>query len=79
MFCQIVVGPYSKISFLKEAVSRDFRPQFFSWIEPIWAPDKQAKMVLLKNLFSRRYSNSKFQKFDSAQDFAESIFLKLAL
>ena len=32
---------------VKEAVSRDFRPLFFSRIEPTWAPDKQAKMVLL--------------------------------
>ena len=26
---------------------------FISWIEAIWAPDKQAKMVLLKSSFSR--------------------------
>ena len=50
----------------KGAVSRDFRTLFFSLIKPIWAPDKQAKMVFLKNLFSRRYSNLKFEKFDSA-------------
>ena len=29
---------------------------FISWKEAIWAPDKQANMVLLKNSFSRRYS-----------------------
>ena len=35
---------------------------FFSlYIEPIWAPDKQAKMVWLINSFPRRYSNSKFK------------------
>ena len=28
-------------------------------IQPTWAPDKQAKMVLLKNSFLRRYSNFK--------------------
>ena len=28
---------------------------FISWIEAIWAPEKQAKMVLLKNSFSQRY------------------------
>ena len=39
---------------------------FFSWIEPIWAPDKQSKMVFLKNLFSR-IMNLKLEKFDSAQ------------
>ena len=34
---------------------------FFSWIKAIWAPDKQAKMVLLNNSFLRRYSNVKFE------------------
>ena len=29
---------------------------FISWKEAIWAPDKQANMVLLKKSFSRRYS-----------------------
>ena len=29
---------------------------FISWIKPIRAPDKQAKMVLLKNSFLPRYS-----------------------
>ena len=27
----------------------------FSLIQPIWVPDKQSKMVSLKNSFSRRY------------------------
>ena len=36
------------------AVSRDF-VAFFSWIEPTWAPDYQAKVVLLADSFSRRY------------------------
>ena len=39
----------------------------FSLIEPNWSPDKQAKMVLLTNSFSRRYLNLKFKKFDSAK------------
>ena len=39
---------------LKGEVSRYFRPLFFSLIEPIWVPNKQAKMVFLKNSFSRR-------------------------
>ena len=30
---------------------------FISWIKPIWAPEKQAKMILLKDLFLRRYSH----------------------
>ena len=28
----------------------------FSFIQPIWVPNKQSKVVLLKNSFSRRYS-----------------------
>ena len=41
-----------------------FELYFFSLIEPIWAPDKQAKMVFLKNSFSRSYSNfSNFLKY----------------
>ena len=47
--------------YFKGAVSRDFGPLFFSWIEPIWASDKLAKMVFLKNLFLWRYSNLKFE------------------
>ena len=54
-------------SCFKEAVSRDYWPLFLSWIKPILALDKQAKMVLLKNSFSWRYSNSKFDKFDFSQ------------
>ena len=41
--------------FFKKAVSRDFLA-FFSLIQPIWVPDKQSKMVSLKNSFLRRYS-----------------------
>ena len=52
VFDQIKRGVY----ILKGAVSQDFLPFFISWIEAIWAPDEQAKMVLLKNSFSRRYS-----------------------
>ena len=56
-------------NYIKVAVSRDFRPQLFSQIEPSWAPDKQAQMGLLENSFSRRYSNLKLEKFDSAQSY----------
>ena len=31
---------------------------FFSSIQPIWVPDKQSKMVLLKNSFSRRFAKN---------------------
>ena len=51
---------------LKWQCHENFCHFFILWIEPNWAPDKQAKMVLLKNLFSRRYSNVKVEKFDSA-------------
>ena len=43
---------------LKSAVSRDFS-EFFPTIQPTWAPDKQAKMVLLKDSFSRKYARNK--------------------
>ena len=59
----------------KEAVSRDFRTLFFLLIEPIWAPDKQVKMVFLENSFSRRFSNLKFEKFDSENEFLSKIIL----
>ena len=42
---------------LKVAVSRDFLATFFSLIEPTQAHNTQAKMVLLTNSISRRYSN----------------------
>ena len=63
---------------LKGQCHEIFELYFFALIEPIWAPDKQAKTVFLKNSFSRRYSNLKFGKFDSAQaNTARSrIFLK---
>ena len=48
---RIVLDPGSEASpgFYQGAVSRDFRHHFFSLIEPSWVPDKQAKMVFLKN------------------------------
>ena len=42
---------------LKGQCHEIFDLYFFSLIKPIWSPDKQAKMVFLKNSFSRRYSN----------------------
>ena len=53
--------------FLKGQCHEIFELYFFSVIKPIWALDKQAKMVFLKDSFSRRYSNKKFEKFDSAR------------
>ena len=60
-FASFIAGP------LKGQCHEIFDLYFFSLIEPIWSPDKQAKMVFLKNSFSRRYSNLKFEKNDSAQ------------
>ena len=51
---------------------------FFSLIEPIWSPDKQAKMVFLKNLFSQRYSNLKFEKISArSRFFFQMVFCSL--
>ena len=53
---------------------------FISLIHPNWTPHKQAKIISLENSFSQRYSNFKFEKFDSEQAHtAESnLFDKLA-
>ena len=52
-------------SAIKGAVSRKCLAFFYPWIQSTWAPDKQAKMLLLKGSFSWRYSN--VRKFDFAQ------------
>ena len=57
--CTTLRGWEKNHAVLKEAVSRDFLPPFFAWIKPIWAPDKQDKMVLLKNSFSRSRTPSR--------------------
>ena len=67
-----------KLPFLKGQCHKIFDLYFF---QPIWAPDKQAKMFFFYS-FSRRYFNLKFENFDSMQAncSAESIFFdKLAL
>ena len=66
---------------LKGQCHEIFNHYFLPWIEPIWAPDKQAKIIFRENSFSRRYSNLKFEKFNSAQaNTARSqFFAKLAL
>ena len=51
-----VFKPISDQENFKGAVSRDFWHFFISRIKAIWAPDNQAKMVLLKCSFSRWYS-----------------------
>ena len=42
---------------LKGQCHEIFDLNFFALIEPIWASDKQAKMLFLKNSFLQRYSN----------------------
>ena len=54
------------ITTVRGSVTR-FSTSILAWIEPIWAPDKQIKMVFLKNSFLQRYSNLKLEKFDSPQ------------
>ena len=51
---------------LKGVCHEIFDLQFFSCFEPIWAPDKQAKVFLNSVLISPRYTIRKFEKFDSA-------------
>ena len=46
----------------KGSVSRDLRPPFFSWFDPIWAPDKQAKVFSNSLSISPRYSITKWDK-----------------
>jgi hypothetical protein len=45
---------------LKGTVARDFGPWFFSWIDPIWAPNSYPKTFSNSGSNSRRYSNLKF-------------------
>ena len=52
---------------LKGTVQRDFRPQFISSFEPIWAPDKQAKVISNSVSTSLRYSNFSIAKTNSVQ------------
>ena len=63
----LLIRRWDTLLSLKGQCHEIFELYFFSLIKPIWAPDKQAKMVFLKNSFSRRYSNLKFFEFDSAQ------------
>ena len=37
---------------------------FILWIQPTWASDKLAKMLLLKDLFLQRYSRNKWLRTD---------------
>ena len=47
---------FFKIKNFKGAVSLDFLTFFITRIEAIWAPDKQAKMVLFKSLFLQSWT-----------------------
>ena len=52
--------------FLKGVCHEIFDLQFFSWLKPIWAPDKQAKIFSNSVSISLRYSITKFEKIDFA-------------
>ena len=51
---------------LKGVCHEIFYLHFCSWFEPIWAPDKQAKVFSNSVSISQKYSITKFKKFDSA-------------
>ena len=50
---------------LKWQCQKIFQHIFISLIQPIWAPDKQLKIISLKNSFSQRYANFQFKQFES--------------
>ena len=52
----ICIKPLRIIVFLKGQCREILYLYFVSWIEAIWAPDKQDEMVLVKNSFLRRCS-----------------------
>ena len=58
---------FTWITCVKGSVSQDFWPPFFLWFQfqPIWAPDKQAKVFSNSVSISLRYLITKFEKFDS--------------
>ena len=57
-------GYFHNLQNSKLSVTLIFLAIFFSpWIEPTWALDKQARKVLLKHSFSRRYSNFNYRCF----------------
>ena len=70
----LLFGKYYLVDGLKWQCHEIFYHLFISFIQPIWAPDKQVKMVFLKNSLSQRYSNFKF-KFN--KHCAEANFLTI--
>ena len=59
--CRVVASAQlQKILHLKGQCHEIFCNFIISWIEAIWAPNKQSKMVLLKNSFLRRYSQNQW-------------------
>ena len=61
---EIPKGQLKHEQLLKGQCHEIFCHFFISWIEAIWAPKKQAKMVLLKNLFLLRYLRNKWLHAD---------------
>jgi hypothetical protein len=57
--CHETVFAMEKDIRIKGTLARDFRPQFFSSIDPIWDPVSGSKKFSNLNGNSPRYSNSK--------------------
>ena len=53
---------WSNVSDLKGVCHEIFDLRFFSWFQPIWAPDKQAEVFSNSVSISPRYSITKFEK-----------------
>ena len=58
-------GFYFYVNLTLKGVCHEIFNFHFSWFEPIWAPDQQAKVFMNSVLISPRYSITKFEKFDS--------------
>ena len=67
IYCIWVIPSAVCISALKGQSHEIFDPQFFSSFEPIWTPDKQAKVFSNSVTISLTYSNFSMESTDSAQ------------
>ena len=61
----LVSARASQFPAIQGSVSQDFQPQFFSMIQTLCAPDKQAQVFLNSVLFLQRYYITKFEKINS--------------
>jgi hypothetical protein len=51
----LAVAPRFIAFLLKGTVARDFWPRFFSWINPIWAPDSCSKIFFFYFEFAEKF------------------------